>query len=66
MRPSQLLLYLLKETSHSVSTCMREQGIYTSDEASMVVLTILSFGKSPVKEYASFEWHDIYNIEIEF
>ena len=64
MRPSQLLLHLLKETSHSVS--IREQGIYTRDQASMVVLTILSFGKSPVKEYASFEWHDIYNIEIEF
>ena len=63
MRPSQLLLHLLKETSHSVS--IREQGIYTRDQASMVVLTILSFGKSPVK-YASFELHDILNIEIEF
>ena len=45
---------------------MREQGIYTSDQASMVVLTILSFGKSPMEEYATFELHDIYNIEIEF
>ena len=62
MSRSQSILHLLKETLRSLS--MRQQGA-ARDQACVVLLTRLSFGKSPVKKYASFEWHDIFHFEIE-
>ena len=62
MRRSQSILHLLKETLRSVS--MRQQGA-ARGQAGMILLTILSFGKLPVKKYASFEWREIYHFEIE-